>query len=659
MATPFQFRGADAPNPPPRQPRRQNRSKPGNQARNRPARPSNLPPRPRFTFRCPPPPTSERPLLSTKREPTPEQLHAEEDTGSKPAHKFKFNLDGASPSSASSADMDISEPSSDDAESDNPEHPRKRRVPASNVSKMPDVAPLPAPPSAPKWSNPDPYTVLPPPDESKQQKVDVVDMIRKARLPKDASGAAKTNAVVQNDDFISLGGADGADDTPDDHKPKAPNNAPTGPKNMVTENRAQQSASSMQKRTHDGETKGFSNRLARPVEFGPYRKGDILTSWRALSVESAAPWFEDSGLVNVASRLHSEICDFYAWIRPRDFEQIVREDLVSRLQQAFEGAYPGCQLRAFGSFASGLYLPVADVDLVLLSPGFQRTHVPHYGLTPSQIWKFSKVLDRAGISIPRETEVIAHARVPIIKLVDKVTGLHVDISFDNDSGIMANETFKEWRKEFPQMPVLVSIIKQFLLIRGLNEVPTGGLGGFSITCMVTSFLNHIPDPMKQNLGRLLLDFLDFYGNVHEFQDSGIRLKPPMYFNKARNMDFARKGPRLTIEDPNNILNDISGGTRDIDLILSQFGKAFRELSLAMNRLAKTNNRKESILATIMGGNYAAYAIQRDQLHEVFERSARFAEFRNRPPPPPAYSPPPPPSPPPLPPGPPPPGPPPQ
>jgi DNA polymerase sigma len=32
-------------------------------------------------------------------------------------------------------------------------------------------------------------------------------------------------------------------------------------------------------------------------------------------------------------------------------------------------------IRAFGSFASGLYLPTADIDLVLLSNTFLRTGV--------------------------------------------------------------------------------------------------------------------------------------------------------------------------------------------------------------------------------------------------------------------------------------------
>lgn len=58
--------------------------------------------------------------------------------------------------------------------------------------------------SIPKWSNPDPYTSLPPTDDSLRKKKDVVKIIRKARIATTKS----TNTISQaaaNDDFISFG----------------------------------------------------------------------------------------------------------------------------------------------------------------------------------------------------------------------------------------------------------------------------------------------------------------------------------------------------------------------------------------------------------------------------------------------------------------------
>ena len=58
--------------------------------------------------------------------------------------------------------------------------------------------------SEPRWSNPDPYTVLPPIDDSQRKRKDVVKLIRKARKEAEAT-AAERNQVAANDDFISFG----------------------------------------------------------------------------------------------------------------------------------------------------------------------------------------------------------------------------------------------------------------------------------------------------------------------------------------------------------------------------------------------------------------------------------------------------------------------
>jgi non-canonical poly(A) RNA polymerase PAPD5/7 len=232
--------------------------------------------------------------------------------------------------------------------------------------------------------------------------------------------------------------------------------------------------------------------------------------------------------------LHQEILSFYHWAKPQEFESIVRRDLIERLNVVFKNRYPGVEIQAFGSFASGLYLPTADIDLVLLSNAFRRTGLRTFGERKGQIYAFSGFLKNTNIPVPNSIECIAHARVPILKFVDKLTGLRVDMSFDNNSGIIANETFQHWKEQFPVMPIILSVIKQFLLIRGLNEVSTGGLGGFSITCLVTSILQHMPRGKEQpNLGSILMDFFHFYGKYFQYEKVAIRMDPPGYFNKVR------------------------------------------------------------------------------------------------------------------------------
>ncbi|CAG7969901.1 unnamed protein product [Penicillium salamii] len=568
-------------------------------------------PKHEFSFRYRPPPTAERPLLSRKREVTPDLLQGENET--KAPLKFA-SLDALSDSGE--AEMDTS-----DDDSDN-ERPRKRRAMGLDGQQENLPAP-PPPPPATKWSNPDPYTVLPPPSEQTNKRVDVVKLIRKARL-ENAAKTETTDAVKDNSDFISLGPM-----TELEPENNAPENAPKGPKGQET----MDSGPGNRKRTREDELKGFSRKTGKPASRYNY-DGSVINEWKPRSQETGTPWFESTpSSLHIGSQLNHEILSFYNWAKPQEFESIVRMDLVERLNIAFQKRYPGVEIHAFGSFASGLYLPTADIDLVLLSNSFRRSGIRTFGERKGQIYAFSGFLKGTNIAVPNSIECIAHARVPILKFVDKLTGLHVDMSFDNNSGLIANETFQKWKAQFPEMPIILSVIKQFLLIRGLNEVPTGGLGGFSITCLVTSLLQHMPQGnLQPNLGSILMDFFNFYGKYFQYDHVAIRMDPPGYFNKI----YFGSSDRLTIEDPNNPDNDISGGTREIDLILRTFAGAHTTLKNRMEYLALVQGPNKTILGPIIAGNFEEYIEQRNQLRRVFMSESRFAKYSVPPPPPEPY-----------------------
>ncbi|KAJ6120355.1 hypothetical protein N7523_004635 [Penicillium sp. IBT 18751x] len=553
-----------------------------------------------FTFRYPKPKTSERPLLQGQREGTPELLTFEDND--KPAPKFASIADL---SDSEEAEMSLSEDSEDEDS-----RPRKRRAIASESK---DSTP-PPPPPAPKWSNPDPYTALPPPDESQHKRMDVVKMIRKAKLQNGLGEAKEKDAVTDNDDFISLGPA-----LENSTENQAPDNAPKGPKSMEQQPPSLPSL----KRTRDDESKGVSFKTGKPkARF--MDDGSILYQWRAFSGQDDTPWMSGTYPMHPSRKLHCEVLDFFNWVKPHDYEQIVREDLISRLDDAFKQRYGPVSVKPFGSFASGMYLPTADIDLVLLSKGFMAGGRKQFGERKGQIYAFSAYLKSLEIAVPGSIETIAHARVPILKFIDKLTGLRVDLSFDNDSGIIANRTFQEWKRQYPLMPVIVSVIKQFLLLRGLNEVPTGGLGGFSITCLVTSLLQHMPSNKQDNIGDVLMSFFDFYGFMMDYERVGLRMEPPGYYNKG----FG-DNDRLSIIDPNNSSNDISGGTKEIRLIFRAFRDAHDSLSRRMHEIAHSNQPK-SILQTILAANYDEYTEQRYQLRHVFENSEQFARYRGSP-----------------------------
>jgi non-canonical poly(A) RNA polymerase PAPD5/7 len=310
----------------------------------------------------------------------------------------------------------------------------------------------------------------------------------------------------------------------------------------------------------------------------------------------------------------------------------VRQDIATRIQTTIQAWYHGrgVQIYCFGSYPAGLYLPNADMDLVALSPRYLESAVPTFCLGMPDKRKLRSVLRSAGVFDPvKGADIIAFAKVPLIKFTDLQTGLKVDISFENHTGLTAQGTLQTWKEQFPDMPVLVALIKQFLCMRNLNEVFHGGIGGFTIICLVVSMLQHMPEVQAGNhephtrYGDLLLNFFDLYGNKFNYRDTGIIMEPPSYFDKLRDrdrMNIRYQDDRLTIIDPNRADNDISGGSRLIAEVFDCFRGAHALMQRRLNQIRLGKANSESILECILGGNYSTYFDTRARIRRVYQRN---------------------------------------
>ncbi|KAI5850323.1 hypothetical protein DFP73DRAFT_472666 [Morchella snyderi] len=365
--------------------------------------------------------------------------------------------------------------------------------------------------------------------------------------------------------------------------------------------------------------------------------GNVKPDW-AIKPGSGAdpiPWVrggaDHSRSLETTDWLHKEITDFMAYIQPRAYEHAIRRDLVHRVRQVITNLWPDVDVRVFGSFAAELYLPTSDVDLVVVSKSFVEFDLPKYN-TRQSLNKLAGALKKSGITTWQDVQVIASAKVPIIKFTDSITKIHVDISFENSSGLVANETFQRWRIEYPAMPVLVVLIKHFLSIRGLNEPYQGGLGSFSVTCMVISMLQLLPsvrsgavDP-RLHLGVMLLEFLELYGKNINTSVVGIRVddNAPGYFRKtgAFNVNPNHKTWQLCIQDPHDPENDVAKSSYQISLILQCFADAYDALVKQMALLDSLPFEKRtgrSILGVIIGANYRNISSMRETLKHVYRQ----------------------------------------
>ncbi|KAK7959204.1 uncharacterized protein PG986_004058 [Apiospora aurea] len=602
-------------------------------------------------------------------------------------------------SDSDEAAMEISDDS--DAE---PQEPVAKRARVSAPTSAAEEA-------APRWSNPDPYTALPPPDETTRKKKDVVQLIRKARVEADSK---KSTAPSEAADFISCDFSDGEDDKAntgsnlpaqarraDNHPESSSSSGPTNVAPAVAEpqsvasssnlaisslpphllaaavgydNQTQPKHDAIAAASHVGQNLPRRNAQATPVDLtpstalgsrkrtfddrikrphAPLKKvtkmktdGNIISDYYAKPELDACPWAEvdHSQTASMSVRLHKELVDFHEYVKPRDFEQRVREEVVNRLNHLVKFKWNDACIRAFGSFMSGLYLPTADMDLVICSQSFLKTGVAKYN-SKNKLWQMSRFLEGRRVAYQNEIEVVAGAKVPLLKYCDSWTGLKIDVSLEKYDGIRAIKTFTDWKEQYPAMPILVAVIKQFLCMRGLNEPVNGGIGGFSVICMVVHLLNQMPQVQsgsmipEHHLGECFMEFLDYYGNRFNYEVTAICMNPPREVAKNEVSDLVyRNMDRLSIIDPNNPANDISGGSSNFAVIRRHFKAAYETLQERMAELPRSNGDPKArvhgystILAPIFAGNYESFERQRGFLQ-------RLDEDLSAPPPPPSRRP---------------------
>ncbi|TKA69416.1 hypothetical protein B0A49_05491 [Cryomyces minteri] len=674
-------------------------------------------------------PAHDRAIFRAKRSATPEQLSGMNEGRA----RFKV-LEDMSDSEERDMDIDLSGEEARNAETsandgaEGDADSRRKRVRLDTMIKTSDGD------SVPKWSNPDPYTVLPPPDESQAKKKDVVKLIRKAKVGAAESSNA-VDSVAGNDDFISLDfgneAADASDLSDSDNGGVGVPGAPTGPRTFSHLNSLHPDLKANTAPGVDGTTLSTASLGPPPSKVGTTRDDDaeaavangtkptspgpsdirvsqdnpaisaatshgwtpinkrlgpqpmnstatagsdvwpppnndaavgiqaadpksqqiknrkrkrkggdqdgcVIEDWAADDELSATPWctLDHSNTEHMGVWLHKEISDFYEYVRPRDFEETIRRGLIDRISEFVRRNYSGAKVECFGSFAAGLYLPTADMDLVALSRSFLKDRRPQLGVNKKWLYSFAENLRRSDIALRNSVTVVPSAKVPIVKFVDQVTGLKVDMSFENLTGITANQTFQAWKAQYPSMPVIVTLIKQFLLMRNLNEVFTGGLGGFSVTCLVVSMMQHMPWvqaalghnnlPLQQHAGDILMTFFDLYGTKFNTTTTSIQMQPPALLSK-HGWGPPTKQERLSIIDPNNYKNDISSGTRKIGLILKCFAEAFTALQQRMAELQNGSpsvRKGATILGAVFGGDYSSFDEQRARLREIHDQRSR-------------------------------------
>ncbi|KAM0790556.1 hypothetical protein ACM66B_004425 [Microbotryomycetes sp. NB124-2] len=350
--------------------------------------------------------------------------------------------------------------------------------------------------------------------------------------------------------------------------------------------------------------------------------------------DRSTPWCETPGVDwdscrNATEILNKEAQAFVSYISPTPEEHNLRMWTIELIRRAIQSQYSDADVQCFGSVGTGLYLPGGDIDLVVLCPSFPA---PPLKPSSSLLHRLAALLLSSGLADPKSIVVIAKARVPIVKFVTRHGGFAIDLSVNQANGVEAAVRVRKMLEQFAFRPAgyvepgtdvskpsrpepkskqevvetdrpetivtadlgvarsLVMLVKMFLNQRGMNEVFTGGLGSYSIICLVISFLQLHPKIQTgeinphNNVGLLFAEFLEYYGKHFYYDVTGITLRDRGgYFNKHDKGWYRPNQPYLlSIEDPNDPSNDVSGGSHNILRVRQTLGGGFDCLAATLS-----------------------------------------------------------------------------
>ncbi|KAJ3037346.1 hypothetical protein HDV00_001771 [Rhizophlyctis rosea] len=298
----------------------------------------------------------------------------------------------------------------------------------------------------------------------------------------------------------------------------------------------------------------------------------------------------DKGTVD---HLTLELEAYYAYIKPTDGEHEKRGRVI-----AFYGRSlgPSVMVGAFGSYSNRLYLPTGDLDLVIRRDGGDDYGLDAYDVAHNGLASYSpafKALARQGTFNP-----ILKSYCPVLKLVDDHSGLHIDATFNNMSGIQGSEAVKKLLAEERQLAPIVMLIKLWLDISGLSG--TGGITGFCSIILCAAYLRHSRETLQgQSLGSIVMGFFKFFGNSFDYATRAVQVRRPYIFD-ARSVHWERR-PRLKnagdvpliVLDPKQYNNNVAAATTNA----KQFQQACLEAHAAIEQAVA--DKKPFLLSSIL------------------------------------------------------------
>ncbi|KAL8623783.1 hypothetical protein ACOMHN_054089 [Nucella lapillus] len=310
---------------------------------------------------------------------------------------------------------------------------------------------------------------------------------------------------------------------------------------------------------------------------------------RASCMEKKAPTIlpspTEQHLVLVNNIITNILYDF----TPIESDVENRALVVEEVKRPVESVFPEASVEVFGSTMSGFGFFSSDLDICVNFGGEDEKENDESRLTKKRLQKVAGIMFR--LKTFTNIQVIASARVPIIKLRHIETQVDLDISIDNCLAIHNTRLLRCYSKIDERVRILGLAVKVFAKACEINDASLGSLSSYTYILMMLHYLQQCQPPVipvlqelypggkkpetkqfmvsgcnvwffddlkrlpkvwagcgqnGQSVGELWLGFLRYYVNHFDWKNTAVSIRQPQLLTK-----FEKRwtGPCLAVEDP--------------------------------------------------------------------------------------------------------------
>lgn len=237
-------------------------------------------------------------------------------------------------------------------------------------------------------------------------------------------------------------------------------------------------------------------------------------------------------VANERNSFESEVDAFAKWMEPTPGEEAARAAVFKNVLSLIQKIAPQIQSEKFGSQATGLAMPMSDVDIRLYPKDFDLHLNRNPDLNTNEAKKFLRSMHAVHKVLKDHKDftlvMFLYGRYPLISATHAPSGLTVQLVATPDTS-PSRDCMKAYLGEYPTLKPLYMVIKTMLDMRGLTDVWYGGLGSYSIFMMVVASLKHKSKP-SDTISKQLLDFMDFFSSLDTHKYC-VGVEPAQLFKK--------------------------------------------------------------------------------------------------------------------------------